>query len=202
MTDNSTTPETRQQQPSEQAKPAVDPLDPARFRVDPAGANPAGAQKVLVRIPVGKPGRDVFFRTHPELRYTAAILEMKTERETYLVTPEIASYLPGNATPKTLALFITRAGDLGLWPVPVPGNSKSNWTDTAIAADEMAQKKWVRMVANMSAGFYDLWDGSAIDHEPVWPSIGLADINRLSFGSGNVIDDLDHPVILGLLGKA
>ncbi len=54
----------------------------------------------------------------------------------------------------------------------------------------------------MSAGGYDLWDGSAIDHEPVWPDLTLAEINKLSFGSGNVIDDLGHPVILGLLGKA
>ena len=58
------------------------------------------------------------------------------------------------------------------------------------------------MVANMSAGGYDIWDGSAIDHEPVWPDLTLAEINRLSFGTGNVIDDIGHPVILGLLGKA
>jgi hypothetical protein len=202
MTDDPNKPKRDSEQPSEQAKPEVDPLDPGRFRVDPAGANPAGAQKVLVRIPVGKPGRDVFFRTHPELRYTAAILEMKAERETYLVTPEVASYLPGNAAIKTLVLYITRAGDLGLWPVAVPGGSKSNWVDTAIAADELAQKKWVRMVANMGLGGYDIYKASAIDHEPVWPDLTLAEINRLSFGSGNVIDDLDHPVILGLLGKA
>ena len=201
MTHDIDTPEPHPEQPVEQAKPEVDSFDPARFRVDPAGANPPGANKVLLRIPVGKPSKDVFFRTHPELRFTAAILEMKTERETYLVTPEIASYLPGNVTPKTLALFTTRAGDLGLWPVPVAGGTKSNWTDTAIAADELAQKKWVRMAANMGAGGYDLWTAE-FDHMPVWPDLTLEEIIRLSFGSANVIDDLDHPVIRSLLGKA
>ena len=58
MSNDANIPEPHPEQPAEQAKPEVDPLDPARFRVDPAGANPAGAKKVLVRIPVGKPGRD------------------------------------------------------------------------------------------------------------------------------------------------
>lgn len=185
----------------EDAAPKVNPFDPLNFRVDPTGANPAGAEKILIRIPVDKPAKDVFFRTHPELKLTAPLLKMESERETYLLTPEVAVHLGGNVQTKTLTLYVTRASEVGLWPVPVPGKTRSSWTDSARVIAEQAEKEWCRMVSNQATGSYDLYKAKSLDVKPVWPELDMPKIIELAFGQNNVINTVDHPVVRGLLGQ-
>jgi hypothetical protein len=72
-----------------------DPFDPASLRIDPNGEAGSGVKKVLVHVGVRKPHRQEFFRTHPdrEFRETLAILDLKEERETYLVCSYLAAEL-------------------------------------------------------------------------------------------------------------
>lgn len=53
-------------------------------------------------MPVRKPGRQDFIRVHPDESYRleTAVLELKEDRETYLVDPDIWHELPGEIVPR------------------------------------------------------------------------------------------------------
>ena len=62
-------------------------------------------KKLLTTVPVRKPNRQDFVRVHPDpaFRLTpAAIIEVKEDREVYLVTPDMAQLLPGEFSVATL----------------------------------------------------------------------------------------------------
>src|SRR6516162_10933119 len=99
------------------------PFDPAALRLDQSFADTVGVKKVLTTVPVRRPNRQDFVRVHPDPKYRltpAAIIEVKEDREVYLVTPDMAQALPGEFTPVTLFTAINRQGTLHLWPVKLP----------------------------------------------------------------------------------
>src|SRR5207342_3117446 len=67
--------------------PALDPFDPANLRLSQAFTETAGVKKLLTTIPVRKPGAQDFVRVHPspEYREDFPIIELKEEREQYIV---------------------------------------------------------------------------------------------------------------------
>ena len=71
-------------EPIDQAAP--DPFDPASLAISGDMAAELGVKKLLVSVPVRKPGRQEFFRVDPRSDYqmNAAVLELKDEREIYL----------------------------------------------------------------------------------------------------------------------
>ena len=73
------------------ADTAPNPFDPAALRLDQSYADTVGVKKLLTTVPVRKPNRQDFVRVHPDPAYRltpAAIIEVKEDREVYLVTPE------------------------------------------------------------------------------------------------------------------
>jgi hypothetical protein len=110
--------------------------------------------------------------------------------------------LPGETRTVELRVCITRAGTLFLWAVPLPtADGRENpWHKTARIAVELSEKEWVRMVANMGAGCYDILVAPPGLSEPAWPEASLADLLRVAFGNGRLIDTVDHPVIQRLRG--
>ena len=46
-----------------------DPFDPKSLRIDPSREQGSGVEKVLLHVPVRKPHRQEFFRTHPSFDY-------------------------------------------------------------------------------------------------------------------------------------
>jgi hypothetical protein len=122
------------------------PFDPAALRLDESFAATSGVKKLLTTVPVRKPNRQDFVRANrdPNYRLTpAAIIELKEDRETYLVTPTIASELPGEFGVATLYTTINRQGVLHLWPVKLPGpDGKHNeWHRSAAEAAERAMDR-------------------------------------------------------------
>jgi hypothetical protein len=75
------------------------------------------------------------------------------------------------------------------------------WHMTAREAVERARSNWIRMVANMSAGAYDIYEAPGSIGEPEWPGHTFRDLLRVAFGGGRLIDTVDHPVIKQLLGR-
>ena len=183
----------------------IDPFDPLALRIDPASGPDLGVKKALVHVPVQKPNRQHYFRTRidAEYRMPMAILELKEERETYAVVPNVAAALPGETRIVELRLCLTRKGDLYLWPVPLPApdGRENAWHKTARAAAELAETKWVRVVANMGAGCYDIRIADPGVPEPVWPDESFAELLRVAFGGGFLIDSINHPVLQRLLGR-
>src|SRR5437899_8938057 len=95
------------------------PFDSAALRLDQSYADTVGVKKLLTTVPVRKPNRQDFVRVHPDPTYRltpAAIIEVKEDREVYLVTPDMAQALPGEFATVTLFTTINRQGTLHLWP--------------------------------------------------------------------------------------
>src|SRR6516225_3702052 len=87
------------------------PFDPAALRLDQSFADTVGVTKLLTTVPVRKPNRQEFVRVHPDPAYRltpAAIIEVKEDREVYLVTPNMARDLPGEFAVATLFISINR----------------------------------------------------------------------------------------------
>jgi hypothetical protein len=180
--------------------------DLSKLRLDQSYADSAGVKKVLMTVPVRKPSRQDFVRVHPENAYRlspAAIIELKEDRETYLVIPEIAMELPGEFDVATLFTTINRQGVLHLWPVKLPGpDGKHNeWHRSAAEAAERATSRWVRVTANMSLGAYEIFEAIGGIPDPDWPEISFQEILKVAFRD-RVVDRLDHPLIGRLRGAA
>src|SRR3954471_116950 len=75
--------------------PEADPFDLASLRLSQDFASAVGVKRLITTIPVRKPSREWFVRTHPDpsRRLQTAVLELKEDRETYLVSPDLWSEL-------------------------------------------------------------------------------------------------------------
>jgi hypothetical protein len=181
-----------------------DPFDPASLRLDP-DADLVAVKKVIVRVPVRKPGPQEFVRVHPDpgRRLDTALIELKEERETYLLAPALRAELGDEAKPARLYTAISRAGALFLWPVAVPGpdGRRNPWHDSAHRGAEQAMRRWTRLRASHAAGEYEISVAVAPLPEPEWPELPFADMLRLAFQDA-FIDSADHPVIRRLRGLA
>ena len=180
--------------------------DLSKLRLDQSFANTAGVKKLLTTVPVRKPNRQDFVRVHPDPDHRltpAAIIELKEDRETYLVTPDIALGLPGEFGVATLYTAINRQGVLHLWPVKLPGpDGKHNeWHRSAAEAAERAMHKWVRVNANMSLGAYEISEATGDIPAPQWPGVSFQEVLQVAFRD-RIVDKADHPLIRRLRGAA
>ena len=185
---------------------APDPFDPASLRLDPSYAETIGVRKLLITVPVRKPNRQEFVRVHPDVTYRlmpAAIIELKEDREIYLIAPPLAQALQDEFTPAILFTAINRQGVLFLWPVKLPGpdGKENEWYRSAREAAEKAANAWVRIKANMSLGAYELFEARGDLPEPEWPELPFREILRTAFRERHV-DRPDHALISRLRGEA
>lgn len=199
------TPTDNGQSPTPDASPA-DPFDPARLRLSQDFAATLGVKKALLTVPIRKPGKAEFVRVHPgaDYRIETAVLELKDEREIYLVDPDLRDELATEATFGARAFFtgMTRQGVLFLWPVRLPGadGKIDEWSRSMLEAVQMATKSWVRVTSNMALGAYEVFEASASIAEPKWPDLTFRAILKIAF-KDRYIDSLDHPILQRLRGE-
>jgi len=181
-----------------------DPFSLSRLRLSQNFSETVGVKKALLTVPVRKPGRQDFVRVHPDPGWhlETAVLEVKEDRETYLVDPEIWPEMPGEIVPKALFTTINRQGVLTLWPVRLPGEDgrHDEWNRSALEAADMAQSRWIRVAANMYLGAYEVFEAAASLPEPEWPGVEFQQVLKIAF-KDRFIRDLDHPVVRRLLGE-
>ena len=119
-----------------------------------------GVKRVITRVPVRKPIRTEFFRTHPGEAWRAQImiLELKEERETYLLAPTIWDLVSEVARPAMIHTAIDRQNNVFLIPVPLPGpdGRRNSWHQSLAGVVAMAETKWLRCIANMVVGGYEM----------------------------------------------
>jgi hypothetical protein len=185
---------------------APNPFDPASLRLDQNFADTIGVEKLLTTVPVRKPNRQDYVRVHPDKAHRlspAAIIELKEDREVYLVKPDMAKELPGEITVAALYTAINRQGVLFVWPVRLPGtDGKHNeWHRSAAEAAELAMSKWVRITANMSLGAYEIFEATGELAEPTWPDLPFEEILKIGFRN-HIVDGPNHPVVQRLRGAA
>ncbi len=184
---------------------APDPFDPANLRLDQSFTETVGVKKLRLTIPVRKPSPQDFVRVHPDPTYREnfPIIELKDEREEYIVTAALVPELANEFVTKTLFTAINRQGTLFLWPVrlPPPDGKNLEWWRSAREAAEMAMSSWVRVKANMNMGAYDIFRAETAISDPVWPEEGFWDLIKVAFRD-HLITTLDHPVIKRLRGQS
>lgn len=180
-----------------------DPFDPARLRLPQSFAETLGVKKLLTTVPVGKPGAQDFFRTHPNPAYreNVPVIDLRTDRELYLVAPELVPELADEVVPVTLFTVVSRQGVLRLWPVRLPGadGKTNNWWDSARTGAEAGINDWVRVKANMDLGAYEIASATAITAKPAWPELSFREILGIAF-KGRLIETADHAVVKRLRG--
>jgi hypothetical protein len=157
-------------------------------------------------VPVRKPDKAWFVRVHPAEEYAlqTAVVELKEDRETYLVATQLWPDLAGEATfsPRALFTAINRQGVLFLWPIRLPGadGKVDAWSQSALEAAQMARRGWVRVAANMALGAYDVFQATGELPEPEWPDTAFKELLKIAF-KDRMITALDHPVLRRLRGE-
>jgi hypothetical protein len=181
----------------------TDTFDPARLRLPQEFAASVGVKKALLTVPVRKATRQEFVRVHPDEAYrlAVAVIDLKTEREVFLVDPTLCSGLPGEVVPKMLFTTINRQGTVLLWPVRLPGEDGrlDEWNRSAFAAAEMAMRRWIRIAGNQSLGAYEVFEATGDLPEPEWPDVTFQKLLETAFRD-RFINDLNHPVLRQLRG--
>jgi hypothetical protein len=162
-----------------------------------------GVKKLLMTIPVRKPHAQDFIRVHPNSAYRESFpaIDLKDERELYVVTRNMQAELSTECVPVTLFTAINRQGVVFLWPVRLPGpDGKINeWSRSAAEAATLAMTQWVRVKANMDLGAYEIFTATGTLQDPTWPELPFNELLRIAFRD-RIIDGPDHPVVKRLRG--
>jgi hypothetical protein len=130
------------------------------------------------------------------------MVELRDEREEYIVTADLVPELAGEFVSKTLYTTINRQGTVFFWPVrlPSPDGRDMNWWKSAREAAALATRDWIRVRANMNLGAYEISIAETAMPEPEWPELGFWDLIKIAFRD-HLIDRIDHPVIQRLRGQ-
>ena len=186
------------------ATPSAVLLDLKALRLPADYGATFGVRKLLTTVPVGKPKRETFFRTHPsdEMVFPAMLLDQKEARESYLVMPGVAQEISVLVRPVQLHAAIDRQNNVFLIPVPLPGETglRNPWHESLAQAVERAKQHWLRLSANMLLGGYDIYVAEGALPDPEWPAHDIESLVAVAF-RGKVITSLDHPLVQALLGK-
>jgi hypothetical protein len=179
-----------------------DPFDLSNLRLSQSFTE-TGVKKLLTTIPIKKPSAQDWVRVHPspDMRCDIPLIELKDEREAFVVAGPLVSELIGEIKCMTMFTTINRQAVLSLWPVPLPDPDarQLEWHRSMREGAEMAMENWVRVKANMSLGAYDLFQATGSIADPVWPDLNFQQIVRIAF-KDRLIDSMDHPVIKRLRG--
>ena len=166
-------------------------------------AETCGVKKLLTTIPVCKPNGQDFIRVHPKPAYRESfpVIDLKEERELYIVTRNMQAELSTECVPVTLFTAINRQGVVFLWPgrLPGPDGKVNEWWRTAAEAATLAMTRWVRVKANMDLGAYEIFPATGTLQDPAWPELPFNELLRIAFRD-RIIDNPDHQVVKRLRG--
>ena len=183
---------------------APDPFDLDNLRLSQSFVEAAGVKKLLTTVPVRKPSPQDFIRTHadPAYRENFPIIELKDEREEYIVVADLVPELVGEFVTKTLFTAINRQGTVFFWPVrlPSPDGKDLDWWRSSREAAELAMTSWIRVRANMNIGAYDIFQAESVISDPDWPQLGFWELIKIAFRD-HLVDRIDHTVIKRLRGQ-
>jgi hypothetical protein len=180
-------------------------FDLDRLRLSQDYTSKISVRKQMLKMGVNKPHKQAWIRVHRDDAYRlhTNVIELKGERsETFLVDPALWEELSRELAPRLLVLAITRQMAPFIWPIRLPGadGRTDTWSESALDASRIAQEEWVRVVANMDVGAYDVIQTGNVLSEPEWPTQSFKDLLRLGF-HGKYIATLDHPVVRKLRGE-
>jgi len=174
-----------------------------RLRRDLPGVSGASAVGI-VAIGVAKlPGRNEFFRTHPDFRPIIPIIdhEVGMERQFFASTDEMVEALAAigiTVSPHTLYLTVTSRSAVKIIPVRCADadgeQNEYNRTRELGLIDGMTE--WVRLYTDQENKCYRVYPAPKDRFaDPIWPALKHAKIFRLAFrDKGRLIDSPQHPL--------
>ncbi len=181
----------------------ADDIDLAACRA-PQQFQDAETPEIITTVLVDKPDKKAFVRFHPgpDYRFVGAMLIDGGDDGWHLVTRSVAQALHDDIVVVALHLGITQSGRVFITPVQMPGaDGKLNpWHESRARAVSVAEKRWVRIIADQAFGGYRVRDANGHLPEPTWPKLSFNDLLKLAF-RGRVINTLDHPVVRKLQGS-
>ncbi len=104
--------------------------------------------------------------------------------------------------PRVLFTAINRQGGVFLWPANLPGTDGKldDWSRSALEAANPRPRAWVRVVADMSLGAYQVFEAGEDLPNPTWPETPFGELLRIGFRD-RLVDSLDHAVLRKLRGE-
>jgi hypothetical protein len=186
---------------------AVDPFNLEALRAAP-DLETVDVEKVLTTVPVRRPGKNDFFRVHPDEDFVIDnyVLEHESEqdRTTYWVTPNLRDALGDHLRKVRLFTCIDKRGNVFLWPAKLPtadgSHAARSWYVSGLLAAEQAKKLWVKIIGNRAIGAYDIIRARGDLGEPQWPEHSFEGLIKLAFRD-KLIDSVEHAVIRDLNGE-
>lgn len=177
-----------------------DPYDPQRLRLSTNFGEAVAVKQHLGTVPMRKPDRHWFIRTHPVHRFEAFVLE--DNGDIYVVDPKVAELCPEEVVAKRLYLAINATKTPFLWPVKLPGpdGQLDSWNQSAGEIADLAKREWVRVMSNRDLGAYVAKSASNLTDEPAWPVETFDEILKIAF-KGKVIASWAHPKLRQLRGE-
>jgi hypothetical protein len=164
------------------------------------------ARKVLTAVPLRKPFKHEWIRTHPTWEQQACVLKLSGDRrdELWLLRNDLAPAFPSDLlTGMFFVPTITRQGTVAMWPLRAPraDGRVDTWASSAITIARVARTRWIQLHANQSVGAFEYQEVPDMTDEPEWPDITWDQLRELAFRN-QLITSLDHPVVnLVLRGK-
>jgi hypothetical protein len=164
-----------------------------------------------VGIPVTKPHRDWFFRTHPTMWKNLWLLEVKDgpDRGHYIVARTLWKRFRKEGSgvvlrPVRLTLAVSQESGHFLWPLKLQEkgyeNRKDEWSASALRICKIGETQWVKMYTRPGGNCYSMRIAEGITTEPTWPSQPYEELADLAF-DGKVLKDADDPLLQRLQGK-
>jgi hypothetical protein len=180
-----------------------DPFELSKIRVPQDFLEATNVKRLITTVPVRRPGPQDFFRVHPSPKYRelCAFIDLKEDREIYMVNLAAVPELQTESYIATLYTATTRTGVLFMWAVRVPATDGrvNGWHQSAAAAAQHAMRSWIRIKSNMNLGAYEIFEAASSIPDPEWPDLSFKDVYSIAFRD-RLIDRLDHPVIKRLQG--
>jgi hypothetical protein len=170
-----------------------------KLRRDLPGTKGASAVGI-VTISVGKtPGKNEFFRTHPEFRPVVSLVDIEVgmEKQFFAVTDDMVQALAGigiTVSEHVLYLTVTPNGSVRI--IPINLNSDNEYNRTKEIGLIAGIDKWVRLYTDQANKCYKVFP-APVDRfaDPIWPVLKPAKIFRLGFrDKGRMIDSTEHPL--------
>jgi hypothetical protein len=179
-------------------------IDLDKLRIDPDGADMPGTEVVATTVHLGKPKGDWFSQVLVGWVFLAFLYKDESDHgHEYLVMPHLATIIGDRIRPVTVVFACNLTGEFYFWPLPRPdaGGRPNAWHESARAAANEAKTSWVRMSADMAAGRYRVLRATGNHPAPKWPAT-KEEIDKLFMiaVAANIIDSVDHPIVVRLLG--
>lgn len=152
-------------------------------------------------IPFRKPRKDEWFRVNPDPTMMRTFLiyeDSSSNNKPYIVTPVAHAVMEPVSRKRIVYAAINRNGEVFLSPVGVGDDA---WSISSRSGHQTAMSVWVRLTTNRDKGEY-VTTTATFANAPIFPPITLNDLLRSAFGAAGVISDLNHPIVLNMLGVA